>query len=218
MKLLALALLLGATPLVFADEHSNYHDDLIHSDLPLWGAEEEGVWPQHFYDEESFGCAHNVKLGDWQLKSRDDEESWYSLQNYGAFHCFLIVREGYKQAEMAYGDTRYSFLVNLGKFKFMDNATELWTLQLGGRPGSDYILLARTSPKDQPINSFDVLQVKCPRRNVRSGPALDGLISRYCAINSQRDLRRLAKRMAKLPPLGTLTFVEPAADEAEIPE
>ncbi|HWK37078.1 MAG TPA: hypothetical protein VNR91_12535, partial [Sphingomonas sp.] len=62
------------------------------------------------------------------------------------------------------------------------------------------------------LKRFDVLQCDCPRANVRKGPSLDILQTRYCAINSKAALRALARRMVERPPLATLTWHSEPSD------
>jgi len=101
-------------------------------------------------------------------------------------------------------DSRPSFLVELGRV----GTKELWALQMGARPGSDYILLARPAGKGA-IERFEVLQRRCPKARM-GGPSLDILMTGYCSLNTQGEMLGLAHRMAKLPPLGVMTF-EPAS-------
>ncbi|MEZ5921761.1 MAG: hypothetical protein R3C60_10470 [Parvularculaceae bacterium] len=182
-------------------------EDLVHSDVPLWGYDAENVWPKHFSDESSFGCSHNIKLGDWEYKESDESTGWYRLYNYGVFHCYLMVGDSYDREQLKLAKYEPSILINLGFRSTSDKSMALWAVQMGGRPGSDYILLGSKSD-EQPIQSFDVLERSCPENLIRSGPSLDILITRYCAINSQSDLISFAKRMAKRQPIGKLQFVD----------
>lgn len=83
---------------------------------------------------------------------------------------------------------------------------ELWTIQIGARPGRDYLLLSR-SPGEELIKSFDVLQTDCPDANVRAASTLDTLRTDYCAMNTREELVEFARHMAARPLLGTLTHV-----------
>ena len=174
---------------------------LIHSDVPLWAPGNDKVWPQHFTDDDSFGCVHRLKLGVWRYQAGDGDSDavWRRFDNYGAFHCWMNVSEGHEPG--SFGESRPGFLIQLGHAA----GKELWVLQLGARPGSSYLLLAR-APGADAIDRFDVLQRRCPATHVRGGPSLDILMTRYCAINSQEEMRALAARMAKLPTLGVMTF------------
>lgn len=181
-------------------------DDLIHSDVPLFAYDLENVWPRRFSDETSFGCIHNVKLGEWSYEEEGEIVSWYRLNNYGVMHCYLIVGEAYDQEALAHAEGKPSLLVNIGEIETDNGARLLWALQMGGRPGSDYLLFS-SAENDQPISSLDVLKRDCPEQNVRSGPELDILITRYCAINTQQELIALAKKMSLQPTLGKLRFL-----------
>lgn len=182
--------------------------ELIHSHAPLWAPGASEVWPQHFMDADSFGCTHPLRLGVWRYKAaesdRDDE--WYSIRNYGYFHCWMNIAVAYEPD--SFGDSRPSFLIKLGRF----GERELWALQMGARPGSDYILLARPAGAGV-IERFEVLQRRCPARHVRDGPALDIILTRYCSINSQRGLLALARQMAALPAAGVMSFEREAPAE-----
>lgn len=187
--------------------------DLIHSDLPLPSGAAE-VWPQHFSDAETgdFGCASRITFGDWGLRygaeDDDDDSDWYSFSNYGAFHCFALVRAAADREALQGAEAEPAFFVKLG----ISGGTELWALQVGTRPGSDYILLSRAQASGA-ISEFNVLQRRCPKNNIRDAGTIDTLITRYCAINSKSELLNLAKRMAKLESLGTLAFVEAPSDQ-----
>lgn len=185
--------------------------ELLHSDLPLWRPGDGGVWPEAFTDPDSFGCSHRLKLGIWRFDARGEDEDgpiWYRLTNYGAMHCWMNVAEGSEHD--TFGSSRPSFLVELGSA----GGRELWALQLGARPGSEYLLLAR-SPAEGPIDHFDVLQRNCARRQLRRGEPLDILITRYCNITTKAELVAIARRMTALPPLGRMRLhaVPPASDD-----
>lgn len=83
---------------------------------------------------------------------------------------------------------------------------------MGARPGSQYLLLSR-DPAEGLVDGFNVLQTQCPRENRRGAGALKVLLTHYCAINSRSELTRLARRMARRMPLGSLTLV-PATGHA----
>lgn len=189
--------------------------DLLHSDLPIFGHGDDNEWPQHFYDEDSFGCTSRIGFGDWVFRetSTEDESDahWYRFSNYGVFHCWANTFRAYERTKLDETDFHPSFFVFLGKTNVNQSDIELWAIQIGARPGSEYLLLSR-APADGLIETFSVLQTACPSENVRDAGSLDILLTRYCAINSRADLIRLARRMAKRPPLGTLTRV-PADDE-----
>lgn len=189
--------------------------DLLHSDLPIFGRGSDNEWPQHFSDNDSFGCTSRVAFGDWVFRQRaaeaEDEVLWYRFSNYGAFHCWANTFRAHERTKLLGADFHPSFFAFLGSMSVNGSNTELWAVQIGARPGSEYLLLSRVSA-DGLIKSFNVLQTACPRSNVRDAGSLDILLTRYCAINSRGELIRLAHRMVQRPPLGTLTHV-PADDE-----
>ena len=197
-------------------EPEECHQDLIHSDLPLWTHDNGILWPRAFGDGDSFGCQTRIRNGDWRYDETgiEDEPTWYRFANYGVFHCFMWVRNARERQGLAGGEPDGSFFIELGTAPGRDGPIELWALQRGPRPGSDYLLLSRTAGTGA-IAAFDVLQRECPRDRVREGPPLSILITTYCAINSREELTQLARRMARLPALGRLTFVAEDEDEDE---
>ena len=185
--------------------------DVIHSDLPLFSGANAEVWPRAFADNDSFGCASRASFGDWALREIGAEPGevaqWYRIGNYGAFHCFALLARSDERQALDGLEPRPTFFVLLGTAHAGGAETELWALEIGVRPGSEYLLLSRP-PGQDPVRSFNLLQAQCPRANVRDAGVRAALLTRYCAINSRAALVRLARRMALLPPQGTLTFVE----------
>ncbi|WP_337828205.1 hypothetical protein [Pseudonocardia sp. TMWB2A] len=193
------------------EDEVEFYDDLVHSDVPLWGAGEK-VWPQNFTAGDSWGCSNRLKYGDWERSDYDEEKGWIRLSNYGVFHCYIVVSQSYERTELDKSGYRYAYLVDLGSVKARGVEQELWLLQIGSRPGSDYLLLSRPVGESL-ITSFSLLQTKCPPANVREGPGMDIVGTRYCAINSQAEMRAFARRMAQLNPLAKLEWRGSRADE-----
>lgn len=184
--------------------------DLLHSDLPIFGHGEENEWPQHFVDGDSFGCASRVAFGDWVFTPSDAEDEdaalWYRFANYGVFHCFANISRAYDRKSLAGAEVHHSFFVLLDTKQVKGRNVDLWTIQIGARPGSEYLLLSR-EPADGIVDKFNVLQTDCPKANVRDADSLDTLLTRYCDIRSSKDLVELAHRMVERPPIGTLALV-----------
>ena len=205
-----LAVLLGlAAPAAAQDVTDPPAADLIHADLPLFGDGTEEMWPQHFTEADGdFGCNNRVAFGTWKLhfagKSEDRfDDRWYRFANYGVFHCFALVSDAEKRHDLKTSTSQPSFFILIART--FDR--ELWVLQRGARPGSDYILLSR-KPDTGVIKQFEVLQRACPDALKRKSAHIDILLTDYCAVNSRGDLIELARKMAKLPPLGSLTYVD----------
>jgi hypothetical protein len=202
-------------PSVNGQSSDEMAQDLLHSDLPIFGRGGDNEWPQHFSDGDSFGCTSRVAFGDWVFRERDaeveDDVLWYRFSNYGAFHCWANTFRADERAKLDGADFHPSFFAFLGSTRVNGRDAELWVVQIGARPGSEYLLLSR-DPAEGVIEKFNVLQTACPRGNVRNAGSLDILLTRYCAINSRSELVRLARRMAQLPPLGTLARL-PAEDQ-----
>lgn len=204
--LLALALLFA--PFVNGQSQDEMASDLLHSDLPIFGRGGDNEWPRHFYSDDSFGCISRVAFGDWIFRESGDEDEgdvlWYRFSNYGVFHCWANTYRADERAQLDNADSRPSFFAFLGRTSVNGSDIELWTVQIGAMPGSEYLLLSR-DPGEGVIEKFNVLQTECPRANVRDAGSLDILLTRYCAVRSRSELIRLARRMAQRSPLGTLT-------------
>lgn len=208
LRVVAASILMFVTPVTLGArqvEEEERHADLLHADLPLWGTG-ENLWPQHFTDGDSFGCRSPVAFGDWQILEDAETSRWWRVANYGVFHCALVLSEAHERADLDQSESRYAFWVRLGAAATAAGKIELWALQIGTRPGSDYTLLARPVGTGR-IDTFQVLQRRCPRGHLRHGPSLDSWRTDYCAVSSRARLLALAKRMAKLPPLATATRV-----------
>jgi hypothetical protein len=214
--LLVVAALLFA-PSASAQSPQEMASDVVHSDLPIFGHGDDNEWPQHFYDDDSFGCTSRVAFGDWAFREAGGDEGdaeWYRFTNYGVFHCWANTFRSYERERLDGADFHPSFFVLLGTARSGGAEVELWAIQIGARPGSEYLLLSRT-PGDGLIDNFNVLQTECSRGSVRDAGSLDILLTRYCAINSRSELIRLARRMVQRPPLGTLIRVADAEETTE---
>lgn len=121
-----------------------------------------------------------------------------------------------KQGELKDARWAYGFFVQLGKTSKGSATWELWALQKGVVPGSDYALLAR-EPGNARIERFTVLQQRCPTGGLIEAKGLDIWMTRYCAISSRAELLSLARRMLTLPARGVIERVESTekVDEAD---
>lgn len=206
-----------------AAQEDEAQSDPIHSDLPLspdFG--EDAVWPQHFTDDDgSFGCTSRVGFGDWSLTMPDEGDGddgvaeWYRFDNYGVFHCAVVVRRNYDRDRLDEARYEYGRFIRMGETGNKADRRELWAVEVGSKTGSDYILLARQLGSDGVIGRFQALQAICPAGHIREKRGLDLWNTRYCAINSRAELLALARRMAWLKPLGVLELQPPTeAQEA----
>jgi hypothetical protein len=193
----------------------------VHSDLPLFSGANEELWPRGFVSEDSFGCTSRIAFGDWkQTISReeggDPDVEWLRFGNYGVFHCAIVESSAGERADLVRAGFKHSWFVELGTASGPVGRIELWALQSGARPGSDYLLLSR-KPGTGTIKTFHILQLKCARNQIRQGKSLDSWRTDYCSVNSASEWRSLAHKMAKLPPAGTIELVEtlPRTEEAD---
>ena len=212
-KCLAMALLLDASPIV-AEEEYEWEYTLIHSDLPLYDFGWKDFWPRGFSSPDVIaGCESKVAFGDWQFTPNPtdefaDDPSWYRFSNYGVFHCAANIRTAYELDELADGEFARGFFARIGAAKKVGEKWELWVLQQGMIPGSEYTLLARPAGDDGLVTSFTVLQSRCPKSNLIEAQNMDVWKTSYCKINSRRELLDYAKRMIGEPSLGTLVRAE----------
>jgi hypothetical protein len=183
----------------------------IHSSLPLYSFDWDEMWPRHFSSEGELGCASRIAFGDWRFDPTEaneyEEEGWERFSNYGVIHCAAVMRSAEDRAGLEAAPWEFGFFVRLGKARHRSVEWELWALQKGIRPGSDYTLLAREAKKEGLVEEFRVLQQICPRGRVLQARGFDVWSTRYCAIDSRAELLSLARRMLRLPPRGTIALV-----------
>ncbi|MBO6525670.1 hypothetical protein [Erythrobacter sp.] len=225
---LAALLLLSAVPAVGGEDEKVYEWEytLIHSDLPLYDFEWDDFWPRGMVGEDIIaGCETRVAFGDWQFTPNPADQFphdpvWYRLSNYGAFHCATNIRTAPKRDELDEGPFSRGFFARIGEGRRDDRTFEIWVLQQGMIPGSEYTLLARNGGKDDLIRSFRVLQSRCPKSNLLKARNLDVWQTRYCKINDRHQLLRFARRMLREPDYGTLELIEGVEEgpETEAPD
>lgn len=220
LRLIVFALLLFA-PLqerARAQEPEEVRRDLVHSVLPLFAHGSDQYWPRSFRDETSFGCTSRVKFGRWILREAgpDPQASrWYGIHNYGVFHCAAMVAQASRSDDLDGSDAKPSYFVLLETVQTAGASLELWTLQIGARPGSEYLLLSRT-PGEEAILTFNVLQTRCPGKNqIRASYSLDIFRMDYCAIDDRKSFLRFARQMARLPVLGTLSLARDNVEDED---
>jgi hypothetical protein len=188
--------------------------EMIHADLPLYSFADEEFWPRSIETDGDAiaGCTSRVRFGNWQFtpapRNEYEDPSWYRFANYGVFHCAAIMSRADERAELDNAKSEYGFFVRLGEVRIESALVELWALQVGTRPGSNYTLLSRI-PKSGIVDRFTLLQQECPKGKERKvpGSSLDIWSTGYCAINDRADLLALAKKMARLEPLGEIILV-----------
>ncbi|MDH4743457.1 hypothetical protein OMP43_05455 [Sphingomonas sp. CBMAI 2297] len=209
---LGLATLMPFSPPALADDELTV--ERIHSALPLYTFEWEQTWPRSFSSGDDFGCTSRVAFGDWRFAPGPEnsfgKQHWKRFTNYGVFHCAAVIRTADEQGELADARWDYGFFVQLGTARKGSVTWELWALQKGVTPGSDYTLLAR-EPGGATIERFTVLQQRCPSGTRLEAKGLDVWDTRYCAINSRAELLSLARKMLALPSLGVIERAVPSS-------
>jgi hypothetical protein len=183
----------------------------LHSPVPLYTFDWEDLWPRSYSSGDEFGCSSRVPFGDWYFApapaNQDEDGHWRRFSNYGVFHCAAILRAGDDRTELEDSRFEYGFFVKLGNAKVDSAKWEIWALQSGTVPGSDYVLLAREAGQKGQIESFRMLQQRCPAGSILKAEGLDIWSTRYCSIESREKLLSLARKMLRLPPRGTLSRV-----------
>ena len=187
----------------------------VHADLPLW-IETENLYPRSFTDDDSFGCSGPVKFGNWKLTYRSEtnepdadapDVEWLKIYNYGVFHCAYGFQWSYELKDLETTSAKLGHFVELGLVDTPSGKMDLWAMQSGFSPGSDYIFVTRPN-NSNPNTPYEVLDIQCPKKYIRAAGNIDIFRTDYCSINNKRSMRRFAKRMAKLPPIGKLEYVQ----------
>ncbi len=213
--LVASAALLAAAPLPAKAQavDTEIIAERIHSRLPLYTFAWKDLWPRNFYAEDSFGCTSRVGFGDWRFTpaagNEFGEERWERYRNYGVVHCAAVIRSADSRGSLEEAPWAHGFFVRLGTGRLQSEEWELWALQKGMVPGSEYILFARQAGLGGLVDKFRVLQQRCPTGRLLEADGLDIWLTRYCAINSQAELLALARDMLRLPPRGTIERAPP---------
>ncbi|MGA0546274.1 hypothetical protein ACO2Q1_13450 [Brevundimonas sp. VNH65] len=194
----------------------------LRSDSPLWTYQNEpdpGLFPTHFFDEDSFGCSIPLGLGIYRVTSAetDEDESFVRVANYGVIHCALIYGEAYDREDAGKAFEDHAWLIQLDKLRRADgNDDYLLALQIGVRAGSRYVLLRRHGPELSA--ALEELDWKCPANAERRTAQIDIWKQDACIIASKADLRRMARNAARRPPVATWTLLpheeeEPSGDQ-----
>ena len=204
-------------------EGEEFVSDPIHSDLPLYTFEWEDLWPRDYADGDTLaGCVSRIRFGDWlsQPNSADasaDEREWYRFGSYGDFHCIANIRIAEDRAALADSTLDRGCFVKLGVEEHHGALIELWSIQKGLIPDSEYMLLARPTSSGI-ITRVDVLQQRCPPRYWRDlAEPFDIFRTGYCAINSRAALLAMAESMLAFPKMGTLELQTGPDDETPDP-
>ncbi|MEM7666019.1 MAG: hypothetical protein AAF250_09205 [Pseudomonadota bacterium] len=209
---------------VAANAEYEWEAEQVHSDLPLYTFDWEELWPRSLDDPDIIaGCGSRVGFGDWRFTPNPDDEygetSWYRIRNYGTFHCAANLFVSDAREDLDEGEFSRGLFVKIGRSRRGGKPWELWVLQVGFLPGSDYILLAREENDEGLIEEFTVLQRRCPRSKIREVDGMDIWLTRYCSINSRTELLSLAKRMLSEPALGTIARAENEEEpDTEVPD
>jgi hypothetical protein len=175
----------------------------------LWTYQNEpdqGLYPQHFTDADSFGCSVPLQLGvyrrDWNGGDRDD--AFVRVQNYGVFHCALIYGEAFDRADADTAFEDHAWLIMLDKNRRADGGEDqLMALQIGVRAGSRYVLLRRRGTELSA--SLEELDWNCPANAERRTARLDIWVQDSCIIASKAELRQVARAAARRPIVATWT-------------
>ena len=193
----------------------------LRSDLPLWHDDQgaEDIYPQNFFNEDTFGCEHAIWPGLYTFTPTDGErypEVW-RLQNYGVVHCAIVYGLGDTVDEAASNFISHAWIVKLGEARQDEQIVRLLALQIGVRQGSEYVLLAhRVDDDSAPV--LDVLDAPCPANARRDQARIDLWSADNCVISSQDMLRTMAREALGRATLGQLAYIEDDRDSGAAPE
>jgi hypothetical protein len=175
----------------------------LRSDSPLWTYQNEpdpGLYPEHFVDQESFGCAVPLHLGVYRRTStgEDADISFMRVANYGVFHCALMYGEANDPEDIDTAFEDYAWLIELDRKDRADGTTNrLLALQIGIKAGSRYVLLRHRASES--TTSLGELDWKCPAGAERRTARIDIWQQNACVISSKDDLRRIARIADRQP-------------------
>jgi hypothetical protein len=196
----------------------------VHSPLPLYTFDWKNIWPQSLEPSNDViaGCTSRVSFGDWKFtpanSNEDDDDFWIRIENYGVFHCSAIIEFAEDRASFAGVKWKYGFFVKLGNHTVKSKKWELWAIQQGIIPGSEYLLMAREAGDDSIVKQFVLLQQRCSLGQVMEVKNLDVWNSRYCRINTRAELLAMARKMLRLPARGELKAVPEVETQTDKPD
>lgn len=222
LKMTAIALSCASTSPLLAADTSKIVVEPIFAPLPLYSFAWQETWPRSIEYEDVIGCTSRMAFGDWQLVPAHPDESresiWERFENYGVFHCAAVMRRADGRAELDEAPVEYGFVVRIGEAEYRSRSWELWVLQRGTMPGSEYTLLARERGGGGVIEEFRALQQICPSNRIREAKSFDIWSTRYCSIGTRAELLALARKMLRLPPRGKLVLMVPVSETSDAPE
>lgn len=114
---------------------------------------------------------------------------------------------GFHELVTPYKCTAYVSILTVALIPSARQSAQNSMAQIGARPGSIYLLLSR-GPAEGLIEKFNVLQVACPRDDVRDAGSLDILLTRYCAVDSRNELIRLVSLQTTVSQLNALSATD----------
>jgi hypothetical protein len=192
----------------------------LRSDSPLWTYQNErdaDLYPQAFFDDESFGCSVPFRVGDYRriATTEDEDDTFIRVGNYGVMHCALIYGETYDRDDVADAFEDYAWLIDLGELN--DGEGRLLAFQIGVRTGSRYVLLRQRGSGLS--SSFEELDWKCPVNAEHRVARIDIWTQDVCVVASKADLRRIASTAARNPAAATWELLQrdedtPSDDQA----
>jgi hypothetical protein len=205
---LALVLCLAALwlPLAAAAED----ELLIHSDLPFTPKEGQSISPFQCGGSDGIASCSVFAMGNWRLHRLPcdiDCDEWINLHNAGIFHPVYGFHRSWKKDDTG-ADTDLAFIIRLTREK---EPVELYAIEIGLRPGSRYLLVARRPGTKGLVKNLDVLDARCEGdgTNWRRPPEpIDVFLTDYCAVATIDALERMARAALDRPRYATLDWVD----------
>lgn len=172
----------------------------LRSDSPLWTYETErdpDLYPEFFFDSESFGCSAPFRFGDYRRVSttEDEPELFIHLAIAGLQHCALTYGQTYVRNDVSKAFDDIAWLIDLGELQSSDN--RLFALQIGYQAGSRYILLRRRGTTLS--SQLEELDWRCPMDAERRVAQIDVWTQDVCVVASKAALRRIARTASRRP-------------------
>lgn len=186
-----------------------FADDLpIRSDIPLWGENDEGVWPQRIEGSDEIGVTSAFAIGDWRRVSGDCVcDAWINLKLSGVFHPGYLWRGASGREALPGVESEITLIASLETGVAHPH---LFAIELGMWGGSRYLLISLDWANGS-IKRFTLLDPICDvagdAAHVRKAAFETVYRTEYCAVDSQAALLAIAREATTRPPQAAYEWV-----------
>ena len=194
----------------------------INSPLPLFSDfDTDPIWPRSMPSTGPlpWQCESPMRYGYWRLVG----DPWYGDATMQLSSAHLGIYACHTQFKKVDGNVVGTFgqdilLVALGTTTDRAGEHDLWALQYGFGAGPRYQLLRSKPFEGSEIETFELLQSVCPEDS-RVPSRLADHEFYHCMIETQDDLAAMARDMAELPAIGSMSWIpEPPRAESKEPD